>query len=69
MDKRKPMNWIHITSGDFNGGVACFRVNSMAIVGYAGVAQPVRPRFSWEELSDLMLFCPHFSRECLGVWL
>ena len=54
MDKRNPMNRIHMTSGDFNGGVACFRINSMAIVGYAGLTyQPAQVDLDGTEHGEL----------------
>ncbi|GAB3837397.1 hypothetical protein HDA39_008331 [Kribbella italica] len=38
VDQRAPMNRIHVTSGDLQRGRACFRIDALAFLGYAGLA-------------------------------
>ncbi len=38
MDKRAAMNRIHVTSGDRHRDIACLRINTLAFLGYAGLA-------------------------------
>lgn len=52
------MNRIHLTSGDLQRGHACFRVNRLAFLGYAGRFQAVARRCSRAHSSKPVSWMP-----------